>query len=209
MAYLKSRLILSTVVLLIASPVSAQTSSQSQEQIAREIMKMPWVEGSGATVDDIASIDATSEARVLNGDGANRFIQLSGNPPLDGSTIVAPKDLHWFSVYHYHDVGYVSDKDAVDPDALMKQLKDEEPAQNSEREKMGLDDLTIAGWAVKPHYDPTTHDLEWGLKIHSSNGSDVINYTTRHLGRGGYTNRQCAAVQEAYRQAMKDYRDGR
>lgn len=161
--------------------------------------------GEGA-VSTVAGIEATSKGRVLVGDPASRFIQLSGNPPRDGATIVAPEDVHWFAVYQYHDVGYVSDKDAIDADALMKSLKDAEPAQNSEREKMGLDDLTITDWAVKPHYDAATHNMEWGLKIHSSKGEDVINYTTRHLGRGGFVASILVSSPETFQRDLAEFR---
>lgn len=167
---------------------------------------MPWMETGEGAVSTVAGIGATPKGRVLVGDPASRFIQLSGNPPRDGATIVAPRDLRWFAVYQYHDVGYVSDKDAIDADALMKSLKDEEPAQKAEREKMGLDDLTITDWAVKPHYDAATHNMEWGLKIHSSRGDDVINYTTRHLGRGGFVASILVSSPETFQRDLAEFR---
>jgi uncharacterized membrane-anchored protein len=190
----------------MAAPAVAQSQQPSQEQAAQQIMAMPWMETGEGAISSAAGIEASPKARVLVGDPASRFIQLSGNPPRDGATIVAPKDLHWFAVYQYHDVGYVSDKDAIDADALMKSLKNGEAAQNAEREKMGLDDLTITDWAVKPHYDPTSHNMEWGLKIHSSKGDDVINYTTRHLGRGGFVASILVSSPETFQRDLAEFR---
>ena len=147
---------------------------------------MPWLASGSGSVANVAEIEASPKGRVLVGEPASRFIQISGNPPRPGATIVAPKSLNWFAVYDFRDVGYVTDNDTIDPGAMMKSLKESEPAENAERAKMGLNELTITDWAVKPHYDPATHNMEWGLKIHSSTGEDVINYTTRHLGRGGF-----------------------
>jgi uncharacterized membrane-anchored protein len=205
MAYSKARFLISALAFIISSAAVAQ-QQQSQEQIGREIMAMPWMESGSGAISNVAGIEATPKSRVLVGDPASRFIQLSGNPPHEGATIVAPKDLHWFSVYQFHDVGYVTDKDSVDADALMKSLKNEEPADNAEREKMGLDDLKITDWAVKPHYDPATHNLEWGLKIHSSRGNDLINYTTRHLGRGGYVSSILVSDPEHFQRDLAEFR---
>ena len=44
--------------------------------------------------------------------------------------------------------------------------------------------MTILGWEQPPHYNETTHNLEWAIKGESE-GEAVINYNTRLLGRGG------------------------
>jgi uncharacterized membrane-anchored protein len=204
-AFSKASLLACSAALLVAAPTGAQ-STQSQEQIGREIIAMPWMETGNGAVANVASVEATPKSRVLVGDPASRFIEISGNPPHPGSTIVAPKNLSWFAVYQFHDVGYVTDKDTIDADAMMKGLRDEEPAENAEREKMGLDDLTITDWAVKPHYDSATHNFEWGLKIHSSRGDDVINYTTRHLGRGGYVSSILVSSPETFERDLAEFR---
>ena len=208
MAYFKARLLVSALALIVSSPALAQQSQQpSQEQAEREIMAMPWMQSGTGAISNVAGIEATPKDRVLVGDQASRFIQLSGNPPMEGATIVAPKDLHWFRVYEFHDVGYVTDKDSIDADALLKALKDQQTTGNAEREKMGLDDLNVVGWAVPPHYDAASHNLEWGLTLHSSRGSDVINYTTRHLGRGGFVSSILVSDPEHFQRDLAEFRD--
>lgn len=49
---------------------------------------------------------------------------------------------------------------------------------------MGLNALEVVGWAVKPHYDPKTKNLEYGIKLRSGDGENV-NYHLRMLGRRG------------------------
>jgi uncharacterized membrane-anchored protein len=197
------------LTLFAATSAAAQSQRQAAEQQAqtvREIMAMPWIQNGTGSVGGVASIEANKQARVLSGDSVARFIQLSGNLPDPGATVVAPKDLHWFSLYDYNDVGYVTDKDSIDPDALMKSLKEIQDAANIKRQQQGLSRLTIEDWAVQPHYDATTHNLEWGLRLKGSDGSDIINYTTRHLGRGGYISSVLVSSPATFQSDLAEFR---
>jgi uncharacterized membrane-anchored protein len=178
------------VVALIIATLPASTYAQDaggedHNPAFEEIRNMPWKTDGSAMVSDKASLRASSKIGVLDSSSAKRFLEITGNPPEGEPTIVAPGNLQWFAVYEYGDTGHVSDSDKIDPDALLKSLKDAEGGGNAHRRELGLTDLSITGWAVPPHYDPTTHNLEWGLNIHSSDGEDSVNYTTRHLGRTG------------------------
>jgi hypothetical protein len=44
--------------------------------------------------------------------------------------------------------------------------------------------MTIIGWEQQPRYNESTHNLEWAIRGESE-GSPIINYNTRLLGRGG------------------------
>lgn len=210
MAYRISASITSIVLLFVTAPAAAQSQNaaeeQRQEQAAREILAMPWIARGEGSVGGVASIPAATDARVLAGDSVARFIQLTGNLPDPGATVVAPKDLHWFSLYDYSDVGYVTDKDNIDADALLKSLREEQDAANVRRQQQGLPQLTIVGWAVQPHYDSSTHNLEWGLKLNGSDGENVINYTARHLGRGGYVSSVLVSSPETFQKDLAEFR---
>jgi uncharacterized membrane-anchored protein len=211
MAFKTARLSLAALLLVATSPVVAQQSQNSAAeqqtgQIVREITQMPWIDDGAGSVGGVASITANAKARVLTGEAVARFIQLSGNLPDPGATVVAPKDLHWFSIYDYSDVGYVTDKDSIAADALMKSLKEDQEAANTERQQQGLAQLTIIDWAVPPHYDPATHNLEWGLRLSSSDGEDLINYTTRHLGRGGYVAAVLVSSPDTFQSDLAEFR---
>ena len=108
--------------------------------------------------------------------------------PINGRELgfVAPKDEAWHVVFEYDNVGYVKDddKDALDADAIFESMKTGNEAGNKERAKRGWPALTLLGWEQKPHYDETSHNLEWALRA-QSDGMPVINYNTRLLGRGG------------------------
>lgn len=98
------RVVACVALLLLATPVRAQ-SEQEQDRIAREILSLPWVDTGKTAVTSVAKMTASNAAQIVSGDGADRFIKLSGNLPHPGASVVAPKDLHWFSVYEYSDVG--------------------------------------------------------------------------------------------------------
>jgi uncharacterized membrane-anchored protein len=85
----------------------------------------------------------------------------------------------------------------------MKSLKDNQDAANTKRKEQGLPLLYISGWAVRPHYDPTSHNLEWGLKLKQSDGVELINYTTRHLGRGGYISSVLVSSPETFDRELR------
>lgn len=211
MAYLKIKPFLTALGFLAACPAVAQqspntTPEQQQERAAREIISMPWIENGQGSVGGVASIAASKQARILSGEPVAHFIQLSGNLPDPGATIVAPKDLSWFSIYDYNNVGYVSDKDPIDANALMSSLKEGQKEANAQRQRQGLDQLDLVDWAVMPHYDNTTHNLEWGLKLKSSNGYEYINYTTRHLGRGGYVSSVLVSSPDTFQKDLADFR---
>jgi uncharacterized membrane-anchored protein len=46
--------------------------------------------------------------------------------------------------------------------------------------------MNLIGWHQKPHYDDVTNNLVWAL-LFEVQGTEVINYNVRLLGRYGYT----------------------
>jgi uncharacterized membrane-anchored protein len=117
-----------------------------------------------------------------------RLIMERMQNPTNGRELgfVAPAGEDWFAVFEYDAVGYVKDeeKDSLDADALLESIKAGTEAGNQERVKRGWPTMKIIGWEHPPRYDETTHNLEWAVRAESE-GSPVINYNTRLLGRGG------------------------
>jgi uncharacterized membrane-anchored protein len=112
---------------------------------------------------------------------------MNGNPPADRDYTIAPEELSWFAIVEFDAAGYVSDKEKVDPDTLFKQLKSSEDSDNQQRKSLGQNGLHLDRWLAAPHYDASTHNLEWGTVMHSDNGDQIVNYTSRILGRNGVT----------------------
>jgi len=94
----------------------------------------------------------------------------------------------WGVVLEYDPIGYIDDSDAgeLDADELLKSYKEGTIEQNAKKRSLGKPELFVDGWSEKPRYEKATHHLVWGLKLHDSNGEQIINFFTRILGRNGY-----------------------
>jgi len=101
---------------------------------------------------------------------------------------LAPEDLHWGAHFSYRDDGYVKDDEKIDAPALLANIKDGTEAANKVRRERGWDEMAVLGWQIPPHYDPQTNRLEWAVigKDLTSN-TEVVNFNTKILGRGGVT----------------------
>jgi uncharacterized membrane-anchored protein len=148
--------------------------------------KLPWQVGpSTGAIGTRAHLNVPKETGLLSEDSGARFLELTGNLPEPGQTILAHGD--WWAAFSFHDAGYIKDDEKLDPDALLKDLQSQDDGSNAERHKRGLAELHTDGWIVPPHYDHESRQLEWGLRLHSSdNPEPVVNYTMRLLGRHGY-----------------------
>ncbi len=170
---------------LLATPVLAQAPSTDAKSPAQQYEALPWVAAPAKpNVTERAVIALDPKVRYLDAKGTNRLLQLTGNLPEDDSYTLAPKKGDWFAVYSFDDIGYVKDDETIDPDALLKSLRENTEAGNEERKKQGLETMSIAGWAVPPHYDAATHNLEYGVRLATASGTN-INYHLRMLGRRG------------------------
>jgi len=153
--------------------------------IEQKLASLPWVNSpSRAEIAARASIALQPNVRFLSTQGTDELMKLTGNLPDAQSYTLADKAMNWFAVYSFADIGYVKDDEKIDADALLKSMRESQEASNEERTKQGLEPLTIVGWAVAPHYDRQTHNLEYGLTLSSPSGTNV-NYHVRMLGRRG------------------------
>ena len=161
-------------------------AAPSPEERRAAMAALPWKQGPATgPLGDKATMSVPKDAALLGEDGSVKFMELTGNLPTPGYSIVASDG--WFAAFSFSPVGYVKDDEKIDADALLKDLKAQDGPSNEERRSRGLPELTTEGWYVPPHYDPTTKHLEWGMKLRSGNDKEVlINYTVRLLGRTGY-----------------------
>src|SRR5713101_2141597 len=162
-------------VLVMATPVlSQQPPGQSQEQLARDILALAWLRGpTEGRVGSLASVKVPEGQAFLDGPNTRRFLELNRNPPRDNHYTLSAQDFSWFAVFYFEDTGYIKDDEKLDPDALLKSLKESDAPSYTE------------GWSVAPHYDLNTRRLEWGVRLRSGSGRSVVNYTTRILSRRG------------------------
>jgi uncharacterized membrane-anchored protein len=123
----------------------------------------------------------------LNGDQTRAMMRRHGEP-VSGDELgyLSPQDDAWSVFFEFSDIGYIkdADKEKLDADKLLKQIKAGNEQGNEERVKNGVPPLEVIGWEQAPSYDPVTHNLEWCIRGRSE-GHDILNYNTRLLGRKG------------------------
>jgi uncharacterized membrane-anchored protein len=165
-------------------------------------------------VDAPASVDITDNAKVklikgtayLDAAGTDKLLELTGNLPEENSFTVASQDKGWFAIYSFDAMGYVKDDEAIDADTLLKSLQENQEFANEARKEQGLAPLTVVGWAVPPHYDPSTHNLEYGVTLRGEGGLDNINYHLRMLGRRGVMDAALITAPPTLQRDLSDFR---
>lgn len=159
---------------------------QSDPVVEAELKKLAWQAGpSEARIGDKATIKVPDAYVFLDDKNTKRFLELMGNPPPDGHYLFAPQTLEWFAVFSFNPSGFVKDDEEIDPDELLKGLKEGDGPSNEERQRLGMSKIYTDGWEVPPHYDSQTKRLEWGTRLRNEQGRTNVNYTSRLLGRSG------------------------
>ena len=151
------------LAILLIWPVFA--FGQADPVMMAELRKLAWQEGpTEGRISDKATITVPKQMVFLDAQNTRRFLELNGNPPQDGNYLIAPTSLAWFAVFSFRGSGYIKDDEKIDPNALLKSLKDSDAPANEERKRLGMMPLYTEGWEVPPHYDIVTKRLEWGMR---------------------------------------------
>jgi uncharacterized membrane-anchored protein len=199
---------LSAVILLatVAVPLFSAEPTADDKAYTAKYQSLPWVKAPAKVViADSAALSLNENAQYLNKTGTDQLLKLTGNLPEDNSYTIAAKNGNWFAVYSFDPMGYVKDDEKIDADALLKSMRENESAANEERKSQGLPELNITGWAVPPHYDPKTHNLEYGV-ILASQGSSNVNYHMRMLGRRGVMDAALVTSQQYLQTDLAEFR---
>ena len=180
--------LLALFAMAFAAPVTAKGKTETIDPTTQSILALDWKRGPAPQPVTVrATIALPPKTMYLDAAGTAKFLELTGNLPEADSYTIAADDLSWFAVVDFNDMGYVKDDEAIDPNALLTTMRQQQEESNTRRAAQKLDALTVKGWSVVPHYDAATHNLEFGLTLGSPQG-DNINYTTRMLGRRGVMN---------------------
>lgn len=134
-----------------------------------------------------AELDVAEGAVFGDGEATRKVLEQSGNLTsgrevgilLKGDSAV---------IFEFDPSGYVKDddKESLDADAMLKSIREGQEEANEELKRLGRPELEIPRWQVTPHYEPKSHNLEWGPVIKSKeNGHETVNYNVRLLGRRG------------------------
>ena len=176
---------------------------------------MDWQRGpTKATMKSTAEIQVPEGYMFTGPKGTKIMLEAMGNPTGGRELgLLAPTNLHWFVVFEFNDTGYVKDddKDKLDPDKMLAAFKKANEYGNEQRRKMGAAALNITGWEQQPKYNEETHNLEWAIRAESE-GSPIVNYNTRLLGRKGVMEvslvvepDKLSATLPTYQGLLKDY----
>lgn len=199
-----SGLFLGLVCLLpavLCSPVLAD--DPKPDQPAKP--KIDWIDGPvTARLGDVAEIKVPEGYRFTGKEGTRKFLELTQNPPggneLGTIIPITKKDSDsgdsndfWFVIFEFNNVGYIKDddRDKLNPDALLKSIKDNTEESNSERAKRGWAPYHVVSWYKPPFYDTSTNNLTWAMQGYSeinNNKEQSVNYSVRTLGRRGTMN---------------------
>jgi len=172
----------------------------------KAIMALDWHrERTPLPVTTRATVKLPPGTMYLDAAGTNRFLALTDNLPETESYTIAADDLSWFAIVDFNAMGYVKDDEKIDPDALLKSMRDTQESANVERAARKLGPLMVKGWSVVPHYDTASHNLEFGTNLSSPDG-DNVNYTMRMLGRRGVMNATLVTSAETLPSDLKDFR---
>jgi uncharacterized membrane-anchored protein len=189
---------LAMLCLRLATAGMAKADDPKEDPKEANRPKIAWVDGPAtAQLGDIAEIKIPAGYRFTGKDGTRTFLEMTGNPPSgeELGTIVPQSKSEddqefWFVIFEFQDTGYVKDddRDKLDPDGLLKTIRDNTENANQERLRRGWLPYHIRGWYKPPFYDTQTRNLTWAMQGYSTNqGKEEasVNYSVRILGRRG------------------------
>jgi uncharacterized membrane-anchored protein len=136
---------IAALVILTAS-ATAQTPQRSAEEIQKEVASLAWqTYPAVGLIGSQAQISLANNLRFLDAVNTNKFVQLLGNLPSPNSYVIAPRQPDWFALFNFASMGYVRDDDKIDPDELLKILKEQNIKSLEERKRLGLPLLYLTG----------------------------------------------------------------
>lgn len=185
------------------------TREEAQKMMQKEIESFGWTRSGKGRLGAEAQIEIPKGYRFTGKSGTKKMLEFTGNISGDNELgVIAPESLDWWVLFEFDDVGYVkdSDKDKLDADAILKQLREGQEAANAARAKQGLRKLFLDGWAMPPRYNEQTHNLEWAIKVRNEEGGTSINYLTKLLGRRGVMHVTLLVSAEELQATLPEYR---
>lgn len=155
----------------------------------RAVMEsLPWKTAGRGEIAGIAEIIIPEGFRFAGPKDTVTLLKLKTNL-INGNELgyLAPKDDSWYVLFQFDACGYVRDdeRDGLDADGILTDLRDQQDAANRDLRRRNLDTLEILGWQRPPSYQTGTRNLEWAVRLRTSDGVEVVNHYTKLLGRRG------------------------
>jgi uncharacterized membrane-anchored protein len=162
-------------------------NDQARSTIRKQIGDLQWIHGpKQVQLFGNSTLDVPSGYVFLNPAETAKFEAIIHNVSGGTEYFLAPEDLHWGAHFGFKDDGYVKDDETIDAPSLLQSIKDGTTEANKIRRERGWKEMEVVGWQTPPHYEAQTNRLEWAVigKDLKSN-TQVVNFNTRILGRGG------------------------
>ena len=170
-----------------AQEAPAEPQSAEQKAFIEKMRTLDWVKGPATvTAQGNAKLTIPEQYVYLDARNTSKFLEMQHNLGNGREVMVAPRNLQWMAYLEFADEGYVKDNEKIDAPALLKTLKENTESANAERQRRGWGVLHVVDWAAAPVYNTTTKRLEWATILESQDGR-AVNFSTKILGRRGYT----------------------
>jgi uncharacterized membrane-anchored protein len=170
------------------APAASQAQSPEQKAFLEKLRALDWVKGpKTVTADGNAKLAIPDHYVYLDARNTSKFLELQQNLGSGREVLVAPDNLKWQAYLEFADEGYVKDDEKIDASALLKTLKENTENANEERRRRGWRELRVVDWATPPVYNTATKRLEWATVLEASGEGRSVNFSTKILGRRGYT----------------------
>jgi uncharacterized membrane-anchored protein len=167
---------------------SGSSSPEQQKAFIEKLRALDWIKGpTTVTTEGNAKLAIPEQYLYLDARNTLKFLELQHNLGNGREVLVAPRNLQWQAYLEFSDEGYVKDDEKIDAPALLKTLKENTENSNSERQRRGWGALHLVDWATPPVYNTTTKRLEWATILEAQDGGRSVNFSTKILGRRGYT----------------------
>jgi uncharacterized membrane-anchored protein len=183
-------------LVVTASSATAQDSGWAQDPWADQsspLHRIKWMDGGQeGEIGKVAYFTVPTQCKYTDGEGARDFLAMSQNIPSgnEEGLLLCPaklgEEFPWFVVFTFDESGYVRDDEGkkLNGAKILETIRKGTEQANKVRKANGWDELFVDGWVRAPHYDPTTNNLTWSIRGHSTEGASV-NHSVRLLGRRG------------------------
>jgi uncharacterized membrane-anchored protein len=184
-------------VLLVASTAAHSQSTTSdpasdpaaeRQAFIDKMRALDWVKGpTTVEVEGNSKLVIPDQYVFLDARNTTKFLELQHNLGDGREVMVAPSNMEWMAYLEFSAEGYVKDNEKIDASALLKTLQENTENSNEQRKSRGWSELHLVDWATPPVYNTTTKRLEWATILDSKEGGRAVNFSTKILGRKGYT----------------------
>ncbi|MEA3180060.1 MAG: hypothetical protein QOI59_3583 [Gammaproteobacteria bacterium] len=184
-------------VLLVASTAAHSQSTASdpasdpaaeRQAFIDKMRALDWVKGpTTVEVEGNSKLVIPDQYVFLDARNTTKFLELQHNLGDGREVMVAPSNMEWMAYLEFSAEGYVKDNEKIDASALLKTLQENTESSNEQRKSRGWSELHLVDWATPPVYNTTTKRLEWATILDSKEGGRAVNFSTKILGRRGYT----------------------